>query len=133
MAKLNFTFDAPYDEIDINSKTYKLYYDDDSLQRYQQQAKKYEKEGNKHLKKKNEIPNMTEAQRKELEKQGKAFQKDFIESFYGKGSYEELYEASGRSMLQLVPLVEYTFQWLEGKVPDLDQKKKAYYTKKRKK
>ncbi|MRG87006.1 hypothetical protein [Salinibacillus xinjiangensis] len=132
MANLNFSFEKAYDTISINDKDYKLYYDDDSLRKYQDQALKYKKEVDKYLKKQKKIENMTEQQQKELEEKGMVFVREFVETFYGEGSYETLYQASGKSMINFMPLIEYTLDWLDSKVPDLDEKKKAYYTKKRK-
>ena len=60
MATLNFTFDNPYDEIDINGDIYKLYYDDDSLRNYQKLALDYKKEAEAYAKKQDNFENMTE-------------------------------------------------------------------------
>src|SRR5690625_1512654 len=99
MSKLSFSFDKPYDEVEIHGEAYRLYYDDDSLRKYQQQANSYQAEVQKYLKRQAEIPNMSEAEVKKLETDGMAFIEDFVEGFYGEGSYEKLYEQSGKAMI----------------------------------
>lgn len=133
MAKLNFTFEKPYDEVEINGKTYKLYYDDDSLKKYQDQAKKYNKSADKYLKSVQDFEKMTEKQKEDFEVEGMQMARDFVTTFYGKDSFDKMYEASGKSMINFMGLIDYTFSWLSSKTPDLDDKKKQYYTKKKKK
>src|SRR5690625_822075 len=128
LAGLNFQFDKPYDEVTINDEQYKLYYDDESLKEYQKQATTYEKKSKAHLEKLQK--DLTDEQREKLEKEGMEFIREFVETFYGEGAYEKLYEASGKAMINFMPLVEFTFDWLQKKVPDVDQSKKEYYTKK---
>lgn len=138
MAKLNFTFEKPYDEVDIDGETYKLYFDDESLKKYRDQAAVYHKEANAYIEKQSKLAGKEQAELPEgefekLEAEGIEFAKNFIEVFLGKGSFEKLYAASGKSILNFMPLIEYIFTWLESKVPDVDNQKKDYYTKKRKK
>ena len=59
--------------------------------------------------------------------------KRFVDGFFGEGAFEPLYEASGRSMINFMPLIEYVLEWLDNKVPDAEQKKRDYYIKKSKK
>lgn len=133
MSKLSFTFDKPYDEVEVHGDTYRLYYDDDSLRKYQSQAMKYHKEVNKYLKKQSDISNMSDEDVKKIEKEGLETMEGFIEAFYGADSFAKMYEQSGKSMINFVPLVEFTLSWLRGKTPDVDTRKKEYYVKPKKK
>lgn len=130
MAKLNFQFEQPYDEIDINGEIYKLYYDDDSLKKYQKLATDYRKDATEYAKKQDEIEKMSNEEIDKLEKEGVEFMRRFTDGFFGDGAFEPIYEASGRSMINFIPLVEYTLEWLNAKMPDAEQKKKEYYLKK---
>lgn len=130
--KLSFSFEKPYDEIEIDGNIYKLYFDDESIKRYRDQASKYQEEVSKYLEDKADIENMSKEEQDEVEKQGIEFSKDFIETFCGEGSFDSLYSASGNSMLNFMPLIEYIFDWLNAKMPAVDDKKKTYYTKKAK-
>ncbi|NIK12875.1 hypothetical protein [Alkalibacillus almallahensis] len=130
MAQLNFNFEQPFDEIDINGHIYKLYYDDESLKRYQKLATDYQQDAEKYAQKQNDLGNMSEKEIEKLEQEGVEFLKRFTDGFFGEGAFEPIYEASGRSTLNFMPLIEYTLDWLNNKMPDTDQAKKDYYLKK---
>lgn len=131
MNKLSFTFDKPYDEVEIHGETFKLYFDDESLRKYQKQAVAYQQEVKEFLDRQAKIPEMSEEEIKELEEQGLKFIRDFVEEFYGEGSFEKFYEQSGKAMINFMPLVEFTLEWLQNKTPDTDRKREYYVGKKK--
>jgi len=132
MSKLTFSFDKPYDEVEIHGEVYKLYYDDDSLRKYQKQAVAYQQEVRKFLDRQAEIENMNEEEIRKLEKEALKFVREFVETFYGEGSFEKFYEQSGKAMINFMPLVEFTLEWLQNKTPELNQHKREYYVGKKK-
>ncbi|MFB4164806.1 hypothetical protein ACE1TI_13490 [Alteribacillus sp. JSM 102045] len=125
MATIKVDFDQPYDEFEICGETYRAYYDDDSLRKYEKIADKFYKES----KKKGDIAKMSAQQKKSLEnKQYKAIE-ETIEGFFGEGSFKPIYEASGRSMLNITQVLEAVFEWLNSKVQNVNKKAAEYYTK----
>ncbi|WP_077623842.1 hypothetical protein [Sediminibacillus massiliensis] len=134
MAKLSFDVNSKaYDEVEIAGEDYKLFYDDESLKRYQKQAQIYSKKASDYAKKQDKIPEMSEKERKKLEDEGFEFVKEFIETFLGAGSYEKMYQACGKSMINLVGLINQIMEWLDSKLATVDDKKKQRYKPKRKK
>src|SRR5690625_1516707 len=133
MIKLTFAFDIPYDEVEIHGEAYRLYYDDESLEKYQRLANKYQVEAQKFLKRQEDIPNMSNEEVEKLQDDGMKFIEDFVEGFYGSGSYTKLYEQSGKAMINFMTLVEFTLEWLQGKVPSVEREKRNYYVGNKKK
>lgn len=133
MTKLSFNFEKPFDEVEINGDKYKLYYDDENLKKYQSQANNYKDNVNKYLAIQDKVYELSEEEAKDLEEQGVKMLEDFITTFYGDNSFKNLYEASGKSMINFMPLIEFTLNWLSSKTPEINEEKKNYYTKKSKK
>lgn len=126
MAVFKVEFDKPYDEFEIGGETYRAYYDDESLKKYEKAAEKFSKEAQKKV----DLENMTAKQKKALEdRQTKAI-KETVEIFFGEGSFEPIYEASGKSMLNMTKVLEAVFDWLNTKVQNVNKKAAEYYTKK---
>ena len=118
MAVVKVDFDKPYDEFEIGGETYHVYFDDDSLRRYEKEADEFQKEALKQV----DFSKMSARKRKEVETKQIEAIKDTIEPFFGEGSFDSIYAASGKSMLNMVKVLEAVFDWLNTKVQSVNNR-----------
>ncbi|MCD3524991.1 hypothetical protein [Streptococcus equi] len=109
-----FEFKKTVEEIEIAGEIYLLPLDDDNLLRIQRDFISYGKE-------------IEELQKVEVEKgdpddladnhkQQLLVMKKVIESPFGEGSFEKLYEASGHSLMNMVDLLDYLVELVAEKL-----------------
>jgi hypothetical protein len=113
MTTLQFTFEKTYKEIDVAGKLYKVNFDDDSIIKYQEGFLAYEK---KAAEAKDMVTDFTKAsieEIKEVNAKQKEIMSEAIELFLGVDTFEELYEKSGRSLLNLFSLIDYLTNLVE--------------------
>ncbi|PFK54908.1 hypothetical protein [Bacillus thuringiensis] len=120
-----FEFKKTYEEVEIAEKVFRIDLNDDKVFEYQESFNKYGKE-------------MQEDSSSDIESFGKEEQKEFfdkqlqrikevIEIMLGKDSFEHIYEASGRSIINLAELVTYLSDLIGEKTVNIrDEKKKKY-------
>ncbi|PFD62323.1 hypothetical protein [Bacillus thuringiensis] len=120
-----FEFKKTYEEVEIAGKVFRIDLNDDKVFEYQESFNKYGKE-------------MQEDSGADIESFGKEEQKEFfdkqlqrikevIEIMLGKDSFEDIYEASGRSIINLAELVTYLSNLIGEKTVNIrDEKKKKY-------
>lgn len=120
-----FEFKKTYEEVEIAGKVFRIDLNDDKVFEYQDSFNKYGKE-------------MQEDSGTDIESFGKEEQKAFfdkqlqrikevIEIMLGKDSFEHIYEASGRSIINLAELVTYLSNLIGEKTVNIrDEKKKKY-------
>lgn len=120
-----FEFKKTYEEVEIAGKVFRIDLNDDKVFEYQESFNKYGKE-------------MQEDSGANIESFGKEEQKEFfdkqlqrikevIEIMLGKDSFEHIYEASGRSIINLAELVTYLSNLIGEKTVNIrDEKKKKY-------
>lgn len=125
MAVIKVDIEKPYDEFDIGGKVYNVYFDDESLRKYEKTLKEFRKETQTDK----DPLKMSEKQRSETEKKHRKAIKKAIDCFFGEGSYEEIYALTGKSMIMLARVVEALFNWLDGKLNHVKKKQLEYYTK----
>ncbi|EGL83736.1 Phage protein gp14 [Caldalkalibacillus thermarum TA2.A1] len=131
MARIKIDLEQPYDEFEIGGKVYKVYYDDDSLRKYEKQCHKFADEAE--AKPEKEISQMSEEEKKKLEEKQRGLLKETIETFFGENTYEEIYEAAGRSLVNMTKVVMALSEWLDSKMNVAQQKRREHYTKRNKK
>src|SRR5690554_2845581 len=125
MSVIKIELDKPVQEFEIGGKVYEVYYDDESLERYEKQAKRfYDK-----TRKKINLNSMKESSSKAYEKEMRELLKDTLETFFGEGSYQSIYEASGKSLINVAKVVQELVKWLQSKTAIKDNDIKQYYTK----
>lgn len=132
MAKISFNVESKsYDEIELGDKVYKVYYDDENLKEYSKKAKKYYKESIKF----NEIDTskLTEKEEKEYTENANKIARELIETFFGQGTFDEIYEACGKSSINLIGVVEQLLDWMHAKIKVVDNDAIKKYGTKRKK
>ena len=80
-----------------------------------------------------EISQMSEEEKKALEEKQRGLLKETIEIFFGEGSFEEIYKAAGKSLVNMTKVVVALSDWLDNKLNVTQQKRKEYYTKRNRK
>ncbi|WP_054634817.1 DUF6673 family protein [Thalassobacillus sp. C254] len=125
MARIQIDLDLPYDEFEIAEKEYHVYFDDNSLEKYEKELEILHAE----WKKKKDLSKLNAKQKEEYKKEQMKKVARFIEAFFGEGTFEEIYEATGKSMINLVAVVEAVSDWLTKKLGKIKMDQKEYYTK----
>ncbi|MBJ8031422.1 hypothetical protein [Bacillus cereus group sp. N21] len=113
MTTLQFTFEKTYKEIDVAGTLYKVNFDDESMLKYQEGFVSYEKKA-KELQ--NEAIDFREASPdvlRAMNLQQRELMSEAIELFLGEDTFEELYEKAGRSLMNLVSLIDYLTKIVE--------------------
>ncbi|GAA5417919.1 hypothetical protein Pryu01_02997 [Paraliobacillus ryukyuensis] len=132
MAKITFDVQSSnYDEIEIGDRVYNVYYDDASIEKYHEQAKKYAEKSKEFAAK--DIENLSDEEVEQMKQESNDIAKDFIETFFGKGSFDEVFEACGRSSFNLVRVCDQLIEWMGSKTELANSEVAAKYKTKRKK
>lgn len=118
MSTIKITTKQPIQEFDINGNVFKMKYDDDSIEIYQKKALEFNDQKNKGKKIKD---------KEKYKNHMNEIIKDMIETFFGEGSYEVIYESTGRSTIEMVTVVEGIYDFIMNKVQPPEEKR-AYYT-----
>ncbi|PJZ00384.1 hypothetical protein CPT06_11205 [Bacillus vallismortis] len=129
MSVIKINIDKPIQEFDIGGNIYEMPYDDESLQRYMSQMRKFHKRSVEFSKK--PFEDMTEKEQTELEAAGREESKQALELFFGEGSYESIYEACGKSVFNLLNVIEAIGEFVQSKTNAMKQEKKNSYTKRK--
>jgi len=104
-----FNFEKTYKEIDVSGDIYHVEFNDEALTRYQKAVKRFNqgiKEAQSALEKVNIETDSDDEIQKVSDKQ-KDVVKDVVEVFLGEGTFEGLYEKAGKSVMNLMSLVNY--------------------------
>ncbi len=124
--KITLKFDKPIQIFEINGMDYEVYYDDKAIERYRDTLLKFSKEYDE-IKVK-DIANMPSDKQEEIKLKQTKLIEEFIESIFGKDSYEVIYVSTGKSMLNLLDIVEAFSNWLNDKLSKYKKEKQNYYT-----
>lgn len=123
-----FTFEKNYTEIEIAEEIYRIDFSDDKLREY---SKKFTVFFQKH--KEIQIDNIEEMSVKDQEKvidKQKVLIGGMIDTILGEGSFDKLYEASGRSVLGITELIDYLSTIIADKLKTSKNKKYSDYVNK---
>ena len=126
-----FEFNKSYEEFTIADKDYKMEFNDEKMVEYNKAFDKFYVES----KRINEIDtkDITPKKNEEVFKEMKELTKGVINTLLYEGVYEELYEASGRSLINLIEMVEFLSEIVGEKMERIrNDKKKKYIVKKKK-
>ena len=129
MARIKIDLEQPFDEFEIGGQVYKVYYDDDSFRKYEKQCHKFAEEADVKV----DAAKLTDDEKKALEEKQRGLLKETIETFFGEGSFEEIYEAAGKSLVNITKVVMALSEWLDSKMNVAQQKRREYYTKRNRK
>lgn len=104
-----FNFEKTHKDIDVAGKIYTVEFNDDAQLRYQKAIKVFQKDSTALQKHADKI-DLIEGSDEEIDKMNemqKNTVKKLIETYLGEGAFDELYEKSGRSVINLMSLVYY--------------------------
>lgn len=128
MSVIKIGVDKPVQKFEIGGKVYEVFYDDESLKKYSKQAQKFHADVKKAEKIK--VDKLTEKQKEKVEAEYRQAAKKLIEMFFGRGTFEDIYDACGKATVNLAVVVEAVLDWLGEKLSSIKNTKKQYYTKK---
>lgn len=107
MTQFKFEFEKTYKEVEVAGKVYQVEFNDDAINKYQKSFKNFEK---KTKEVKDLIPDYEKATDEEIDNvmnKQKELVKHVVETFLGENSFDELYVKSGKSIGNLMSLVDY--------------------------
>ncbi|MER2057242.1 MAG: hypothetical protein ABTA16_00380 [Niallia sp.] len=122
MTVKKFEFKQTYQEIEVAGKVYKVYFDDNQMKKYRDLYNKFNA-----VVKKTEgvnVEDLTNEQQDEYETEQRNTIKEFVDNTLGEGSFDELYEASGKSTYNMAELVYYIMQISEEYIGEKQEAKK---------
>jgi hypothetical protein len=123
-----FEFKQTYEEVEVAGKVYRVDFSDDKIKYYQKEMASFLEDANK-LKK---AEKTTEAQQLEHFENMKKLVERALETILGEGTFDELYEASGRSIMNVIDFVWYLYEIVqERKNVNREEKRKKYVKKKK--
>ncbi|MCY8345048.1 hypothetical protein P9G44_18395 [Bacillus paralicheniformis] len=134
MANIQLNFDKPVQIFTINGTDYEVYYDDDSLRRYIDMFQRFshEYDETKDL----DVSKLSAEEEKKINERQMELMSEFIDSVFGQGSYEKIYDSIGRSIFHLLDVIDAFGDWIINKMAEVNEKKAKkvdYYTKRKKK
>ncbi|WMY18279.1 hypothetical protein P3F89_27555 (plasmid) [Bacillus tropicus] len=102
-----FNFEKTYKEVDVAGKLFRVEFNDDALNRYQKSLKRFKVSTEELQNAATDYEKATDAEIDALSEKQKEITKDVVDTFLGKGAFEELYDIAGRSVANLLSLVHY--------------------------
>lgn len=121
-----FNFEKNYEEFKIGGKVYKMYFDDESIKTYQKLMREYADKATAIQK---SYESMNEDEKIEAFNQTLELATAFLDSVLGKGSFDELYEASGKSSASMATLIEWLGKEIAEKTKSFKAQKLQKYKK----
>lgn len=107
MTQFKFEFEKTYKEVDVAGKVYQVEFNDEAINKYQKSLKSFEK---KTKEVQDLIPDYDKATDEEIDNvmnKQKELVKHVVETFLGENTFDELYEKAGKSIGNLISLVDY--------------------------
>ncbi|CAI8737654.1 hypothetical protein COM13_12395 [Bacillus pseudomycoides] len=111
--KFQFNFEKTYREIDVAGKIYKVNFDDESMLKYQEGFLSYEKKAKELQAEAVDIREASTEKLREMHSKQREVMKEAIELFLGADTFEDLYVKAGRSLMNLVALIDYLTKLVE--------------------
>lgn len=113
----NFEFQKSYEEVKIAGKVYKMDMSDDKVMEYQETFKKYYDKADELSNVK--IEDMSVTAQVEMLAEQKGILKEATELMLGEGSFDELYEASGKSTINFMELFVFLGSLMNEKTGEI--------------
>lgn len=126
-----FEFKKTYEEIKINDKTYKIEFNDDKINEYQKAFENFYFKSQE--KQKIDINKLNKEEEKQFIEESVQLAKEALETLLGEGTYDILYEESGRSLINMVDLISFLADIVNEKTSQEKQKRVDKYLKNKKK
>jgi len=122
-----FNFKGTKEEFKIGGKVYEIDFSDESLKEYQLQMQKYKKEYEKI--EGVDFENLTHEEQLQSYDEAYNLVKESLDMLLGKGSFEELYKASGKSLENISELLAFIFEIVAERLQQTKEKQKSKYVK----
>lgn len=126
-----FEFKKTYEELEIAGETYRVNFDDESLKRYQKEFNEFYHESRKNQE--IDVTKLTQEEQLEVFNHSQEILKKLVENILGEGAYAPIYEASGRSTMEMLDLAEYLSEIIGEKMETVKKTKNDKYLKNKKK
>ncbi|TBX83972.1 hypothetical protein E0M29_28165 [Bacillus cereus] len=107
MTQFKFEFEKTYKEVDVAGKIYKIEFNDDAITKYQKELKTFEKDFKELAALIKDYEKATDEEIDSVMEKQKEMTKHVVETFLGEDTFEELYEKAGKSVTNLMGLVNY--------------------------
>lgn len=125
MTRKAFEFKKSFEEIDIAGNTYQVDFSDEKIATYHKSFEHFYKESQRI--KAIDTKDMAPEKQRELFEEMQDLVKSVVEELLGKGTYADLYKASGNSLINILELVTYLGEIIEEKTKDINQVNKKKY------
>jgi hypothetical protein len=122
-----FEFKKTYEEVDIAGKVYKIEFNDDKIREYQEKFFSFQTDAEEYLKV--DETKLTKEERWEHFEKGKQVARNVIDTLLGEGSFDELYEKSGRSIANMYDLIWYLAEIVQERNARNREEKRQQYVK----
>ena len=123
-----FEFKKPFEEVEIAGKVYRIEFSDDKVREYQEGLHSLGTDIQEFLN-----VDKTKLTKEEREKyyfeEGKQLIRNVVDMLLGEGSFDELYEKSGRSIINMYDLVWFLAEIIKERNKQNREEKRQQYVK----
>jgi hypothetical protein len=126
-----FEFKKSYEEVEINSKVYKLDMSDDKIQEYQRLFIEFYKR-TQEIEKEFPGDEFTVEQQQEFMNKSTELLKETVDALLGEGSFDVLYVESGKSLMNVTDLLVFITDVVKDRIETTKEDKASKYLKKKK-
>jgi hypothetical protein len=123
-----FEFKKTYEEVEIAGKVYKVDLQDESVKKYQKQFNSFTEQSMQLQEAAKE--NMTVDEQAAFLDQSKELAMVTINTLLGENAFDELYEASGKSLINVMDLINFLTEVIREKAGELQAQTVDKYLKK---
>lgn len=123
--KIVLKLDKPVQIFEINGLDFKVYYDDKAIENYKDAMLNFSKEYD--ALKVDDLDKLSKEEADEVKDKQVKLIENLIEVIFGEDSYDKIYMLTGKSMLNLLDVIEAFSDWLSKKFNKYKQEKQSYY------
>jgi hypothetical protein len=126
-----FKFDTSYEEVKINDRMYQIDISDDKLVDYQELFSQYQKESQSIAERNTD--NATKEETQKFLEDSKTVLKKILETMLGEGTFEQIYNESGKSIVNVSKLIIFLADIMNEKTGKMRDEERNKYLKNKKK
>lgn len=126
-----FKFDTSYEEVKINDRMYQIDVSDEKLVEYQELFSQYHKES-QNIAARN-TDNATKEETQKFLEDSKAVLGKILETMLGEGTFEQIYNESGKSIVNVSKLIIFLADIMNEKTNNMRNEERNKYLKNKKK
>ncbi|WP_153124680.1 hypothetical protein [Peribacillus tepidiphilus] len=124
-----FEFKKTYEEVDIAGKVYRIEFNDDKLREYQEKFLSFQADVDEYVK--IDETKLTKEEQWDHFEKGKQLARNVIDTLFGEGSFDELYEKGGRSIENMYDLIWYLAEIVKERSGRNREEKRQQYVKRK--